>query len=234
MDGLQWDMCSVVWCVTHFQLWDTELIPGKHVACADNTVDRSVTLGLTCAPHEASCVAAAYSVAACLCCLWALPLGCWTHCHSNCCRADLSCTSLKLIASHSIHFTNMCSNYYFAKVIIKRETIENKRGEMANIPGVDISALIMTETDWPSFGGLCPDSVIWKEETIRPLLAALNLPNKHAYPDESVIKHMINMETAFSLGLAKYLQNHTSSSYKLKPHTDANCKEMFTTDRNIL
>lgn len=74
---------------------------------------------------------------------------------------------------------------------------------MANIPGIATSALIMTETDWPSFGRLCPDPVIWKEEAIRLLLAALNLPNKHADPDESVIKHIVNMETAFSLGLAK-------------------------------
>lgn len=55
---------------------------------------------------------------------------------------------------------------------------------MANIPGVTASALIMTKTDWPSFERLCPDPVIWKEETIRVLLAALNLLNKHADPDE--------------------------------------------------
>lgn len=159
------------------------------------------------APHmKPSC-----SVTAPLCCLWALPLGCWAHCHSNCCRTDLSCTSLKLIASHSTHFTNMCSNYYFARVIIKWESIGNKRGEMANIPGIATSALIMTETDWPSFGRLCPNPVIWKEETIRLLLAALNLPNKHADPDESVIKHIINMETAFSLGLAKISSTSQSS-----------------------
>lgn len=151
-----------------------EVTPDKHVACADNSEDRSATPGPTCAPHEACCVAAAHTVAACLCCLWALPLGCWTHCRGNCCHADLSCTSLKLIASHSTHFTNMCGNYYFARVIIKWESIGNKRGEMANIPGIATSALIMSKTDWPSFGRLCPDPVIWKEETIRLLLAALN------------------------------------------------------------
>lgn len=188
--------------VTCDQFPATESTPDKHVACADNREDRSVTLGLTCAPHEARCVATAYIVAACLCCLWARPLGCCTHCRSNCCHADLSCTSLKLIASHSIHFTNMWSNYYFARVIIKWESIGNKRGEMANIPGIATSALIMTKTAWPSFRRLCPDPVIWKGETIRLLLAALNLPNKHADPDESVIKHIINME-AFSLGFAK-------------------------------
>lgn len=152
-------MRSIVWRASPFSAART---PDKHVACTDNRLDRSVTLGPTCAPHEAYCVAVAYSVTACLCCLWALPLRCWTHCHSNCCHADLSCTSLKLIASHSIHFTNMRSNYYFARVIIKWESIGNKREEMANIPGIATSALITTETDWPSFGRLCPDPVIWK------------------------------------------------------------------------
>lgn len=43
-------------------------------------------------------------------------------------------------------------------------------------------------------------------------LAALNLPNKHADPDQSVIKHIINMEKALSLGLAKI----SSTSYLSK------------------
>lgn len=106
-----------------------------NAACADSSTGRSVTLDLTYAPYEPhigrDTVYRGY-----LCCLCALPLGCWAHCHSNCCRPDLSCTSLKLIASHSIHFTNMRSNYYFARVIIKWESIGNKRGEMANIPGI--------------------------------------------------------------------------------------------------
>lgn len=164
--------CDPFWFGFFFR--PAEVTPDKHVACADNSGDRSATPGPTCTPHGARCVAAAHTVAACLCCLWALPLGCWTHCRGNCCHADLSCTSLKLIASHSIHFTNMCGNYCFARVIIKWESIGNKRGEMANIPGIATSALIMSKTDWPSFGRLCPDPVIWKEETIRLLLAALN------------------------------------------------------------
>lgn len=75
---------------------------------------------------------------------WALPLGCRSHCHSNYSRADSSCTSLKLIASHSIHFTNMCGNYYFARVI-KWESIRNERDKTANIPGIIAPTLIMTE-----------------------------------------------------------------------------------------
>lgn len=114
-------------CGSFSAMGHTEMTPDKHVACADSKMDRSVTLGQTCAPHEACWPAAAYPATACLCCLWALPLGCWTHCRSNCCHADLSCTSLKLIGSHSIHFTNMCSNYCFARVIIKWESIRNKR-----------------------------------------------------------------------------------------------------------
>lgn len=163
----------IVWHVTRFQPQNWH----------QTNMSPVLTIEWTGQWHEACCVAGAYTVTACLCCLWALPLGCWTHCRSNCCHADLSCTSLKLIASHSIHFTNMCSNYYFARVIIKWESIGNKRGEMANIPGITASALIMTKTDWPSFERLCPDPVIWKEETLRLLLAALNPPNKHTDPD---------------------------------------------------
>lgn len=145
----------------------------KHVAFADNRVDRSVTLDLTFAPHE-TYMATAHNVTANLRCLWALPLGCWTHCRSNCCRADLSCTSLKLIASHSIYFKNMRSNYYFARVMIKWESIWNKRGKMANIPGIATSALIMTEPDRPRSWSLSPHPVIWKEETIRLKLQVFN------------------------------------------------------------
>lgn len=101
--------------------------------------------------HEARCVAGQYAAGARLCCPWALPLGCRSHCHSNYCHANSSCTSLKLIASHSIHFTNMCGNYYFARVI-KWESIRNERGETANIPGISAPTLIMTENRLAKFG----------------------------------------------------------------------------------
>lgn len=101
--------------------------------------------------QEARCVAGRYAAGARLCCPWALPLGCRSHCHSNYCHADSSCTSLKLIASHSIHFTNMCGNYDFARVI-KWESIRNERGETANIPGISAPTLIMTENRLAKFG----------------------------------------------------------------------------------
>lgn len=133
-------------------------------SCWQRSGQTSDLMANTYAPHAAT---KGYSAPAYLRCLRDMPLGCWTHCHSNCCRADFSCTSLKLIASHSIHFTNMCSNYYFAAVIIKRESIRNKREKMENIPGIATSALITTETEWPSFWIPCPRPVIWKEETVR-------------------------------------------------------------------
>lgn len=101
--------------------------------------------------HEARCMAGHCAAGARLCCPWALVLGCRSHCHSNYCHAESSCTSLKLIASHSIHFTNMCGNYYFARVI-KCESIRNERGETANIPGISAPTLIMTENRLAKLG----------------------------------------------------------------------------------
>lgn len=153
-DGFQRVMCPVVWCVSSFQRQNWHRTNMSPVL----TIDRTGQW------HDARCLAGRCAVRACLCCPWVLPLGCRAHCHSNCCHADSSCTSLKLIASHSIHFTNMCGNYYFARVI-KWESIRNERGETANIPGITAPTLIMIKTELPSLGRLCPDPVIWKEET---------------------------------------------------------------------
>lgn len=132
--------------ILEVQYWqETNMLP--LLITADRSVTLGLTYGLTCSMHcsviQCHCLSVFVS--------GVLPLGCWTHCHSNCCRADFSCTSLKLIALHSIHFRNMCSNYYFERVIIKWESVGNEREEMANIPGIATSALIMPEIDWLSF-----------------------------------------------------------------------------------
>lgn len=53
---------------------------------------------------------------------------------------------------------------------------------MANIPGIAARALIMTESDWPKFREIVSRSSHLKKRS--RFLAALELPNKHAGPDE--------------------------------------------------
>lgn len=74
--------------------------------------------------------------------------------------------------------------------MIKLESAGNKGGEMANIPGIVAKALIMAAGDWPSFfwgGGRIVSrsshlKMKKKKKKRSRLLAASELPNKHADP----------------------------------------------------
>ena len=111
--------------------------------------------------------------------LVALPRGCWTHCRGNCCRADLSCTSLKLIASHSIHFTNVCCNY-----LLWREEYHKIR--------IRISCI--KPQLWLKHTGQV-ESCVQGQSYEKCLLVGYccgRHPNKYSNPDKTMIKYIFS------------------------------------------